>query len=89
MGPERQSPSCNGHFNVIPWEGFTSRQVLTSAKSHFHMLNEQFLRGDKEKKAAIETESTKDLQRRQQLLGNWRAMTEADSMISAQQRSSY
>lgn len=53
------------------------------------MLNEQFLRGDKEKKAAIETESTKDLQRRQQLLGNWRAVTEADSMISAQQRSSY
>lgn len=43
------------------------------------MLNEQFLRGDKEKKTAIEIESTKSLQRRQQLLGNsgrqWRRLT--------------
>lgn len=52
------------------------------------MLNEQFLRGDKGKKAATETENTKDLQkRRQQLLGDSRRMTEADSRVSAQPRS--
>lgn len=52
------------------------------------MLNEQFLRGDKGKKAATETESTKDLQqRREKLLGDSRRVTEADSRVSAQPRS--
>lgn len=70
VGQERQSPSRNGHSNAIPSQRVTTRQVLTSEKSHFHMLDEQSLRGDKEKKAEIERESTKDLQRRQQILGN-------------------